>query len=592
VPKLRNMQSETQGGLAQLLSQQGGNQEVIDAAKQIESMPGGPQLLYTQAAQKMLTRQGVPKAKAKQLRLYSAPDTGITPAMAHGGSTRRAAETARRAGRGDDSMMLHLAPDEYDAITAMWGKPTINPKTGIGEYGFLSSAWKKIKHAVKKVVGSPIFQTVAPIALAVFAPWAAPAIGAFMGASGTAATIAGNAVIQGGLGAVAGGKEGAIRGAVSGAISGGLGEAAGKAVGLSGKTADIAGSATLQGLGSKASGGDFGEGAVQGGLNAAVTRPMVNKFVAGAQDYFGTTPTTPEINMDPGSADPMNDSPVVKDGAISGGIYGDATAPGSAVASAGTPGGAAQAAGAAQMGKGTSIEDYALPAILGLGALGGSSQGGYGNPKPPLYPEDFNEPLPQYSLKRSIRPMDPNSYYTYGRPGAPMSGQHLFLGPESYEKQGGLAAASAPSLATPPGQGSIILPPGNVGASQRQALEQQGWTFNGTTNEMIPPQAQPQTAAQGRYVRGPGTGRSDDIEARLSDGEYVVDAETVSLLGDGSGDAGARRLDEMRRNLRQHKATNLKKGEFTHKAKPPAKYMSMGGGMKALRRAQIAAGRN
>jgi hypothetical protein len=109
---------------------------------------------------------------------------------------------------------------------------------------------------------------------------------------------------------------------------------------------------------------------------------------------------------------------------------------------------------------------------------------------------------------------------------------------------------------------------------------------------MIPPQAQPQTAAQGRYVRGPGTGRSDDIEARLSDGEYVVDAETVSLLGDGSGDAGARRLDEMRRNLRQHKATNLKKGEFTHKAKPPAKYMSMGGGMKALRRAQIAAGRN
>lgn len=83
----------------------------------------------------------------------------------------------------------------------------------------------------------------------------------------------------------------------------------------------------------------------------------------------------------------------------------------------------------------------------------------------------------------------------------------------------------------------------------------------------------PNVSASGGFTQGPGTGRSDDIPARLSDGEYVIDAESVALLGDGSGKAGAQRLDEMRRNLRQHKGTNLKKGGFSHKAKSPESYM-------------------
>lgn len=75
------------------------------------------------------------------------------------------------------------------------------------------------------------------------------------------------------------------------------------------------------------------------------------------------------------------------------------------------------------------------------------------------------------------------------------------------------------------------------------------------------------------YVKGPGTGRSDDIPARLSDGEYVMDAETVALLGDGSSDAGARRLDEMRTNLCKHKGKKLSKGQFSANAKPAASYL-------------------
>ena len=77
-------------------------------------------------------------------------------------------------------------------------------------------------------------------------------------------------------------------------------------------------------------------------------------------------------------------------------------------------------------------------------------------------------------------------------------------------------------------------------------------------------------------VDGPGTGRSDDIPAVLSDGEYVIDAETVALLGDGSSKAGAKKLDEMRVKLRKHKGRNLAKGKFSVNAKRPEKYLSGG----------------
>lgn len=77
-------------------------------------------------------------------------------------------------------------------------------------------------------------------------------------------------------------------------------------------------------------------------------------------------------------------------------------------------------------------------------------------------------------------------------------------------------------------------------------------------------------------VNGAGTGRSDEIPALLSDGEYVIDAETVALLGDGSGKAGAQRLDEFRAKIRKHKGRNLAKGKFSVNAKRPERYLSGG----------------
>jgi len=63
----------------------------------------------------------------------------------------------------------------------------------------------------------------------------------------------------------------------------------------------------------------------------------------------------------------------------------------------------------------------------------------------------------------------------------------------------------------------------------------------------------------GRLLKGPGDGMSDNIPAqigrkqpaRLADGEFVVPADVVSHLGNGSTDAGAKRLYAMMDRARQ-----------------------------------------
>lgn len=61
------------------------------------------------------------------------------------------------------------------------------------------------------------------------------------------------------------------------------------------------------------------------------------------------------------------------------------------------------------------------------------------------------------------------------------------------------------------------------------------------------------TGVTGYYACGNGTGQSDDIPAMLHDGDYVMDAETVSALGDGSSKAGNHVLDGFRKQI-PHKA--------------------------------------
>jgi hypothetical protein len=80
------------------------------------------------------------------------------------------------------------------------------------------------------------------------------------------------------------------------------------------------------------------------------------------------------------------------------------------------------------------------------------------------------------------------------------------------------------------------------------------------------------TGATGHYVKGKGDGQSDDIPAMLADGEYVFDADTVAALGNGSSDAGAERLDEMRKAIRKHKRS-APVDKIPPKAKSPLEYL-------------------
>jgi len=63
----------------------------------------------------------------------------------------------------------------------------------------------------------------------------------------------------------------------------------------------------------------------------------------------------------------------------------------------------------------------------------------------------------------------------------------------------------------------------------------------------------PLTQAFAGAVQGDDGGQSDLIDAKLSPGEYVIDAESVSALGDGNTAAGIAKLDELRQQLRAQK---------------------------------------
>ena len=107
---------------------------------------------------------------------------------------------------------------------------------------------------------------------------------------------------------------------------------------------------------------------------------------------------------------------------------------------------------------------------------------------------------------------------------------------------------------------------------------------NGPSGKSIYDQFQPQLKfrqlggmAKGGYLDGQGDGMSDSIPAtiegkqpaRLADGEFVVPADVVSHLGNGSSKAGSKRLYAMLDKVRHARTGNKKQG----KEIKPEKYM-------------------
>jgi hypothetical protein len=80
-----------------------------------------------------------------------------------------------------------------------------------------------------------------------------------------------------------------------------------------------------------------------------------------------------------------------------------------------------------------------------------------------------------------------------------------------------------------------------------------------------------------RLLKGPGDGMSDNIPAtingrqpaRLADGEFVIPADVVSHLGNGSTEAGAKQLHAMMNKIRKARTGNSKQGRQIN----PRKYL-------------------
>jgi hypothetical protein len=74
---------------------------------------------------------------------------------------------------------------------------------------------------------------------------------------------------------------------------------------------------------------------------------------------------------------------------------------------------------------------------------------------------------------------------------------------------------------------------------------------------------------QGDAVTGPGDGQSDDIPAMLADGEFVIPADVVAALGNGSTKAGSDKLYDMMHSIRAyHRAAKPKDLPPEAKASP------------------------
>lgn len=229
---------------------------------------------------------------------------------------------------------------------------------------------------------------------------------------------------------------------------------------------------------------------------------------------------------------------------------------------------------------------------------------------------NFTRPMDLYNYLRSQQNYG-NDIYSYGQKG----GEHQFFTPARFElvpkaaATGGLIqmkqAYQAGGRAAPmnPRMMQQGMPPGGMGRGMpmQGGLNQAMQTGNMPPAGGMPMRGGPQGMPQGRpqpvnrnprtsyyqygtpptgmaaggalnmvrsyNVGGGADGRSDDVDAVLSDGEYVFDAETVALLGNGSSEAGANRLEQMREQIRRQKGQKLAQGKISDDAKSPLSYL-------------------
>lgn len=520
--------------------------------------------------------------------LYGLQDRLSQEGYARGGLTV-AARRAMTGGRGGDSELVHVNRREAEMLRRAGGAGTINPNTGLREYKF------KFGNILKAVI---------PIALSFIAPGIGTAIGGAissglgLGLGAVGSGILGSAAIGAGLGALTGGNP--LQGAAMGAISGGLGGQLGQFVGLEGPMANILGTSALGAGLAGATGRNPLSGALRGALGAGAGelagqfaqqagQTGLGRGIGAAGTGFGSALAS---GMDPRSA------------AVVGGLSGLAAGmarPSQAVVEnmQGPPRPITGVGGVETLPPGTGVQlPDGRPGVMQLNPATGAIEarplpGAYAvNPQTnrvEFQPQQQGGILGALGLGGGQNAQQPGQQS--GGLGGLLSGN---IGPLLAGGAALLAGQSGGSQQQPPANATRNLTPAQQeyfnrpGITWDWAKMQRDAANSGVTLDQYMAQNWPrvtsgeynvQRMAQGglsavsRFVRGGGTGRSDEIPARLSDGEYVIDAETVAMLGDGSSKAGAKRLEEMREKIRQHKGKALARGKFSPNAKSPLTYI-------------------
>lgn len=205
---------------------------------------------------------------------------------------------------------------------------------------------------------------------------------------------------------------------------------------------------------------------------------------------------------------------------------------------------------------------------------------------------NWNATIPKYNMQNTATPYTGN-WYTYGQqPEAAMYNAQ----PTLASKRGGMVNGYAHGGrvhgfamgGSIPAQTPMNMPPQGMAPP----IPPQGMPPQGMQPSM-PPQKKPINPlamkaafkvghALGKHlksrgmtpdgrVKGQGGGQDDIVPARLSKDEYVLSADIPAALGDGSSEAGAKKLDKFVSNVRAHKTKNG--SGFPPKAKNPLEYM-------------------
>ena len=243
------------------------------------------------------SRQG-PQSEAAQPTAMPMPPAG----MARGGIAEAAHMVASK-GRGRDTMLAHITPKEAKMLRAKGGMGTINPATGLPEYGWLSDtiksvgnavggAVKSVAGAVKSIVSSPIGKVLGTVALATFlGPGAFGITGLGLGTTASMALASGAVTALGGgsmkdvLKSAAVGGATAFFGAPGGAISNFVGGAVTNAAANAAITSGIVGT----GIGLLS--GQKLQDAVKSGLTAGA----ISGLATGATKGFSAQIEAPKV---------------------------------------------------------------------------------------------------------------------------------------------------------------------------------------------------------------------------------------------------------------------------------------------------------